>query len=602
MIPDDIIEQVRDSADIVGLVGEAVELKRTGSDYRGACPFHGGTHRNFAVIPKKGRYYCFVCHESGDVFSWLMKRFGMDYPSAVREIARRVGITIPERAERAGPDPREPLYGAVAAAQDWFSRQLQEGPGGQAARDYLAGRDLSLETAAVLGLGFAPPGKEFLGAMETLGISADQLAKTGLTVRRDDGSVGARFRNRLLFPIHDLRGRAVGFGGRLLGPGEPKYLNSPETEIFQKGKLLYNLHQAKGAIRKADEVILVEGYFDVLRPSLAGLEHIIAPLGTGLTPDQGALLRRFAPAAILLYDSDQAGLRATFRTADELLRHGMRVRVATLPPGEDPDSLVRAGGLAALEPILRDALDVMERKIQLLDRRGWFTGVEHRRDALDRLLSTIRAASDPITRELYLSLAAERTGVSKDVLAREAAAGPAGRGRTTAGTAGPGSPSVPPRDDAPPPDGRERGAPAGRPKPRDRARNNPETQLLQAMLAAPEWIARAREEVAPPLFESARLREVFEAVVQAGDSEQIPSSLSEPAQLAWAKLKQMAAAASQLDIPSTYDRAVQILRARPEYRRMAAEPDPGEKRRQRAELQARYPEADRWYTWQLKGA
>ena len=326
MIPDEIVEQVRDSADLVGLIGEAVELKRTGSDYRGPCPFHGGTHRNFAVIPKKGRYYCFVCHESGDVFSWLMKRLGMDYPTAVREVARRVGITIPERAARAGPDPLEPLFSAVAVAQDWFTRQLLESAEAKGARDYLEGREISLDTAALYGLGFAPPGKALLAAMKQLGLEEKVLLEAGLAAVRDDGTVLPRFRGRLLFPIHDLRGRVAGFGGRLLGPGEPKYLNSPENAIFHKGRELYNLHQAKGPIRKEEAVILVEGYFDVLRLVLAGIEHVVAPLGTALTPDQATLLRRFAPTAVLLYDSDQAGLRATFRAGDELLRHGVRVQ------------------------------------------------------------------------------------------------------------------------------------------------------------------------------------------------------------------------------------------------------------------------------------
>ena len=416
MIPDETIEQVRDSADIVGLISESVQLKRTGTDYRGPCPFHGGTHRNFTVIPKKGRYYCFVCHESGDVFSWLMKRLGMDYPGAVREIARRSGILIPDRPGRAGPDPHEPLYGAVAAAHDWFTRQLLELPEAKVAREYLEGREIPLDTAAMLGLGYAPAGKVFLTAMTELGIDERVLLQAGLAAQRDDGQVSPRFRGRLLFPIHDLRGRAVGLGGRLLGPGEPKYLNSPETEIFHKGKQLYNLHLAKMPIRKEEMVIVVEGYFDVLRLVLAGVEHVVAPLGTALTADQAVLLKRFVKEATLLYDSDRAGLQATFRAGDELLRHGVRVRVATLPPGEDPDTLVRKGGVEALEPLLRDAIDLFERKIQLLERAGWFEGFDRRRDAVDRLLPTIRAAADPITRELYLSLASQRSGVSKDVL------------------------------------------------------------------------------------------------------------------------------------------------------------------------------------------
>ena len=247
------------------------------------------------------------------------------------------------------------------------------------------------------------------------------LLEAGLAAIRDDKSVVPRFRGRLLFPIHDLRGRAVGFGGRLLGPGEPKYLNSPENPVFHKGRQLYNLHQAKGAIRKEESVILVEGYFDVLRLVLAGVENVVAPLGTALTPEQGALLKRYASAAILLYDSDQAGLRATFRAGDELLRHGMRVRVATLPPGEDPDTLVKSGGAAALEPIVDAAMDLIERKIQLLEVKGWFEGVDHQREALDRLLPTIRAASDPIMRDLYLKKVSERTGVSREVLQEQAA-------------------------------------------------------------------------------------------------------------------------------------------------------------------------------------
>jgi DNA primase len=580
MIPEETIEQVRDSVDLVGLIGESVALKRTGSDYRGACPFHGGTNRNFAVIPKKGRYYCFVCHESGDVFSWFMKRHGMSYPDAVREVARRTGIVIPERAERAGPDPNEPLYGAAAAAHDWFTRQLLELPEARNAREYLENRDIPLETAGMLGLGFAPPGKSFLAAMAQLGIESSVLLRAGLAAEREDGEVSARFRGRLLFPIHDLRGRIVGFGGRLLGPGEPKYLNSPETEIFHKGKQLYNLHQAKGPIRKEESVILVEGYFDVLRLVLAGVEHVVAPLGTALTPDQAVLLRRFTPAATLLYDSDQAGLRATFRSGDELLRQSLRVRVATLPPGEDPDTLVRKGGVPALDAVMRDAVDLLERKIQLLERHGWFEGVEHRRDAVDRLLPTIRAAADPITRELYLSLAAKRAGVSKEVLEHELSSG------GEAGKRGGGSVG----------ESQSTAGPAARP---GRARRNPESQLLTALLAAPEWIPKAREELVPSLFESLRLREVFEALLRREEpSDQIPDGLSEGAARAWSYLKEAAQDPDRRDAATLYDRSAQILRARPQYREMHALADPGDKQRRRSELRARFPAADAWYEYQ----
>lgn len=418
-IADETIEQVRDSADLIAIVGESVALKRTGSDYRGPCPFHGGTNRNFAIIPKKGRYYCFVCHESGDVFSWFMKRFGMDYPTAIREVARRAGIVIPEESTGPASDPREPLYEALAAAQDWYSKQLFEDPKASAARDYLESRHVTLSTAGELGLGFASPGSAFVQAMSALGIPGDRLLEAGLLVKRDDGSTPPRFRSRLLFPIHDLRGRVVGFGGRVLGDTVPKYLNSPETPVFRKGSLLYNLHLAKHAIRKEETAIVVEGYFDVISMSLAGIENVVAPLGTAMTSDQAALLQRSAKQAILLYDSDQAGLRATFRAGDELLRHGIRVKVATLPPGEDPDTIVRNGDPAKLVAVLRDAVDLMERKIQLLSERGWLEDLSRRRAALDRLLPTVRVTKDPITRDLYFSLISQQTGVSREVLRQE---------------------------------------------------------------------------------------------------------------------------------------------------------------------------------------
>jgi DNA primase len=576
MIPEDTIEQVRDSTDLVTLIGESVSLKRTGADYRGPCPFHGGTNRNFTVIPKKGRYYCFVCHESGDVFSWFMKRMGLGYPEAVREAAKRVGVNIPDRPDRAGPDPNEALYTAVAAAHDWFARQLLELPDARIAREYLERRDVPLDTAALLGLGFAPQGKAFLDAMQKLGIVHSVLLEAGLAAQRDDGQVSARFRGRLLFPIHDLRGRVVGFGGRLLTEGEPKYLNSPETPIFHKGKQLYNLHQAKGPIRKEESVILVEGYFDVLRLMLAGVEHVVAPLGTALTADQAALLKRYASTATLLYDSDQAGLKATFRAGDELLRHQVRVRVATLPPGEDPDTLVKSGGMDALDQVLRDAVDVFERKIQIMERKGYFDGFERLRDAVDRLLPTIRAAADPITRELYLSLASERTRISKEVLERELAESRSGYQPVG------GAPARPAREPAPP---------------AARTRTGPETQLLKAMFASPEWIERARTELSPALFRSPRLREVFEALLRSeAGAAQLPESLSPEVQPVWARLKEASLNLAGSDQSVTFDRASQILRARPEYEKISSISDPGEKRRRREELQRLYPEADRWYT------
>jgi DNA primase len=472
-IPPELIERVRDSADLVDLIGEHVQLKRTGADYRGPCPFHGGAHRNLAVIPKKQMFYCFVCHEGGDIFTFYMKKLGMDYPTAVREVARRVGINIPERAA-AGPDPLEPLYQAVAVAQEWYARQLRELPEADTARRYLKERGYDLEELHPWGLGYAPRGgAAFLEAMQRLGIAPDVLIAAGLALRKDDGQLRARFWGRLLFPIHDLRGRPVGFGGRVLGDGEPKYLNSPDSELFHKGRLLYHLHAARHAIRKTEHAVLVEGYFDVLRLALAGVDHVVAPLGTGFTAEQAELLRRLAPRVTLLFDSDEAGLKATFRAADELLRARVAVGVATMPEGEDPDTLVKKGGAAAVERVLRDAMDVFERKLQLLERKGWLATLTGRRRALDRLLPTLRAAADPVTRDLYIARVTEALGVGRDAVQREIAE----------------RPPRPAAAGAPPP-GRE-----GRPQPPGRTRINPERYLLRAMLREPQYRTRLVEEI-----------------------------------------------------------------------------------------------------------
>jgi DNA primase len=474
-----------------------------------------------------------------------MKRFGMDYPTAVRDVARRSGIVIPDRPAQAGPDPNEPLYGAVAAAHDWFVRQLAELPEARVARDYLAERGITPEQSAELLLGYSPRGSASLDAMRTLGIKDPVLLSAGLVAKREDGSIVPRFRGRLIFPIHDTRGRVVAFGGRILGPGEPKYLNSPESDIFRKGRTLYNLHAARHAMRREEMVILVEGYFDVIRLVLAGVENVVAPLGTALTHEQAALLKRYAPAATLLYDSDQAGLKATFRAGDELLRHDMRVKVATMPPGEDPDTLARKGGLAALEPILADAVDVLERKIQLLERRGWFDDLEHRREALDRLLPTVRAAADPITRELYLSRVAERAGIEKRVLEGEAFRVAAAPARTE--------------------DAGDSGSDATARIAEPRLATPSEWELLRIMFVGNPWLDLARRQVDPGWIRSPAARELFNAALQHGER-LIPGTdleLSEPAFRLWDDVRARIGELATQDVQSIYDGVWQMLAARP---------------------------------------
>lgn len=431
MIPDEDVERVREAADIVAIISEHVRLKRVGSVFRGPCPFHQGTNNNFSVMPKGG-YTCFVCGEKGNVFTFVQKRLGLTFAEAVKYVGEKAGIEVREvTRQREGPDAREPLWEINATAAAWFRACLWDDERGAHAREYLASREITREVADAWDLGYAPRELGVLREhMATLGWEPSRLLQAGLLVKREDeDEPRPRFRDRLMFSILDASSHFVGFGGRLMGPGEPKYLNSSETDAYHKGLTLYGLNKARGAIRREERAILVEGYFDVVRMAAAGIEPVVAPLGTSLTEGQAELLRRNAKTVFIAYDSDGPGQKATFRAADVLLAQGVAVRVVTMPEGDDPDTYVRAHGREAMEKLLANSLDVFDRKVQLLERGGWFADLQRKRRALDALLPTIRAAKDPLTREMYLARAAEAAKVDRGVLARELDAGHARRSR-----------------------------------------------------------------------------------------------------------------------------------------------------------------------------
>jgi len=496
VIPDEVVEQVSAAADIVAIIGEHVKLKKTGSVWRGPCPFHQGTNANFSVLPRGG-YTCFVCGEKGSVFTFVQKRLGMSFVEAVKYVGAKSGIEVQDvQRKREGPDPREPLWELHGTVAEYFQRQLWDEPAGEQARAYLKERDVSRNTAERFGLGYAP---RDLNALRThlggLGVPEERTIAAGLLVQREEGNeLRPRFRDRLMFPILEQGGKTVGFGGRLLGPGEPKYLNSAESDIFTKGKTLYNLGNARNAIRREDRVILVEGYFDALRLVESGVEHVVAPMGTALAEGQADLLARFTKHAVLLYDSDGPGQKATFRAADVLLAKGFEVRVVTLPEGEDPDTFVRAKGLAGIAPLIENAMDVFDRKVQLLQRAGWFNDLQHKRRALDRLLPTIRAASDPITRDLYLARAADAAGIAREVLLSELHT--VRRGTRTTGRPAPAPQASAGRDDdAPPPmDDPQAFVPSG-PYKSSVDQGNAEQVLLRVLLTQPVWQEFIAEEL-----------------------------------------------------------------------------------------------------------
>lgn len=443
-----MVEEIRSRADLVDVCGEYMPLKRVGKTFRGPCPLHGGDDPNFSIDPGRQIFKCFVCGEGGDVFSFVMKHLGQDFPEAVRWLGSRVGVEVPDRdADR--EDPHASIREAAAFAEEWFASRLADEEG-ESARAYLEGRGVSGAAAERYALGFAPAGWRGLReAARSHGIEDEILLEAGLlaTSERADEPYD-RFRNRLIFSIRDLRDRPIGFGGRDLSgeEGVPKYINSPDSPIFTKGRTLYALNWARHAMRKEGHALVVEGYMDALSLHQRGVEATVAPLGTALTAEQAATLTRYATRVYLLYDSDRPGLEATFRAADRVLEAGGQPMVVTLPEGEDPDSLVRERGVAALRDHLSDAVDVLERKLQILERRGFLGSIPGKRRALDGLLSTLRAASDPAMRDLYLDRAAERLGIRRATVVEEVArGGRQGRRRRPARRAsGPGMPGPEP--------------------------------------------------------------------------------------------------------------------------------------------------------------
>ncbi len=553
MIADEVVERVRSSADIVQIISESVPLKRFGADYRGPCPFHQGTKPNFSVSQKRGSYHCFVCHESGDVFSFVRKRLGMDFTTAVKFIGERVGIEVIDTPARAqAPDPNAPNWEVLATTAEWFARQLAEENTGRDARAYLTQRGLDTAACERFGIGFAPrDGQALRKYLHALGFDDARLLEGGLmVVREGETEPRVRFRGRIMFPILDELGHHVGFGGRAMGDDAPKYLNSPESAVFQKRRTLYGLQTAKQAMRRVERAIVVEGYLDVIRLALAGIEEVVAPLGTALTEEQAQLLVRYAREVFLLYDSDEAGQTATFKSGKELLRNKASVRVVSLPEGEDPDTFVRANGRAAMEAQLGLAMDLFDRQVQLLERRGWFADLRQRRRAVDKLLPTIRAARDPLTRDMYLSRLSDVTHLEKATLLAEADEPPerirggmlAARDDADPGPMSEHGPTADFVDDAPappaapsrPPWKGRRGKPSA-PEwmatavPPRATRDEPiERALVRAMLADRGVAERVAERHPPDEFRHAGYRALYDALLNApivADFEQIAEVL-----------------------------------------------------------------------------
>ncbi len=427
----ELIERVREATDIVAVVSEHVQLKRTGRAWKARCPFHQEKTPSFTVNPDRQIFKCFGCGEGGDVFRFLMEFEKLSFPEAVELLAERAGIPIP-KSTWSGPQ-EESVYPVLEWAAAHFRRELA-GRTGSAARDYLARRGLGQETQERFGLGWAPPGWSHLLDAAGKRYAHSLLERAGLAIANDRGGHYDRFRGRVMIPIRSALGRTIGFGARTLGPEEPKYLNSPETEVFTKGRVLYGLSEAKEAFKETGEAVVVEGYMDALTLAQSGLEQVTASCGTAFTEDQAKVLKRYVERAVLLFDGDAAGIRAAWKSAGVFLGAGLEVRVVALPDGHDPDSFVREQGVEALREILGDAPGVVRfARETLLDR------VAKREDLLKAFAYLAARIDDPIRRRVLLQEAAEGFRFDEAVLAREAERQRGGgRGGPRARTAAPG--------------------------------------------------------------------------------------------------------------------------------------------------------------------
>jgi DNA primase len=426
------IDAVRDRLDIVEVVGGHVQLKRTGRTYKGLCPFHDEKTPSFVVFPDSGNWRCFgACAIGGDAFDFVMRIENLDFRSALEQMALRVGIdlTPPSPEKIKTQDRQERMRAATAAASLFYHQQLLRSNAAEAAREYLRNRDFGIEVAQNFGLGWAPDEWSALTKhLVSAGYDEDELLAAGLVRSRESGGVYDAFRGRLIIPIHDPRGRAVGFGARSLDPkGQPKYINSPQSEIFDKSHLLYGLHRAARAMRAQDKAVIVEGYTDVIRAHAAGFENVVASLGTALTEPHLRLLKRYTHTIVLALDSDAAGQAATLRglevareaTAGDVVpvptgrgkvsyehRVDVNLRVAMLPAGQDPDDVIRERPDLWRKRI-HDAPSVMDYLFQTLTKDLKLEEPDGKTVAADRLLPVVASVTDPVSRAAWLGRLAQ---------------------------------------------------------------------------------------------------------------------------------------------------------------------------------------------------
>jgi DNA primase len=423
LFPQSFIDDLHLHADIVSVVGDVVSLRKTGATWKGLCPFHGEKTPSFHVNREKGFFHCFGCGVGGDVIKFVELHEKVGFTEAVRMLAGRFGLAIPEPTEdRSGVNTaeREALLRVHELAQQWFAEQLAS-PAGTRVRRQLADREISDRTVAELGLGFAPQSRE---ALKTFllgkGIDLPTLLRSGVVVQREGGEVVDRFRGRLMVPIYRDSGSVIAFGGRATeADQQPKYLNSPETPIYSKSRTLYGLNFSKTAVRKLNYAVLVEGYFDFAQLAQAGISPVVASCGTALTSHQAQLLRRFTSKVVLSFDPDAAGVGAAVRSCELLVSEGFDVNVAVLPAGADPDTFVRQEGRDAYQERLRQSIKYLDFLLQRSAAAHDLTSDDGRHAFLHEMLAVAARIPDAAARDQFADRLAHQARITEDVVRAE---------------------------------------------------------------------------------------------------------------------------------------------------------------------------------------
>ncbi len=421
-IPDELIDRIREGADIVSVISEHLSLKKTGQNYTGLCPFHSEKTPSFIVSPAKQIFHCFGCGAGGNVFHFLMKYENLTFPQAVRSLSERAGIKIPEvnKRDEKIEDAKEPLYKANELAMEFFSRNLAEAKEGEKARQYLEKRGIERKAIQEFNIGYSlPQWDASYRHLRQKGIETAALEKAGLIIRKDSGDgFYDRFRDRLIFPIFDLKKRVIGFGGRVLDSSLPKYINSPESPIYIKGENLYCLEKARQEIGKRGYLLIVEGYLDAIMTYQKGIKNVSATLGTALTPGHLRLIKRFTSNIVLAFDPDSAGKKAAIRSASLFIENGMKAKVASLSEGTDPDTFLREKGVDAFVDKLKNSEKLLDFVIIETKGKEALNAIDEKIRVVDEVLPLISRLPNKIERNAYIRRLAEELQLDeKDIFA-----------------------------------------------------------------------------------------------------------------------------------------------------------------------------------------